>query len=296
MSTLRALARAFARMLPRGVPEFIYERVLRGPLRTLFNWAILRIIPEQVRIPEGWIVLNRADPVVSGLLTFGMYEPHESALFRQAISPTDIVVDIGANVGYFALIAARRAARVIAFEPEPENRACLKVTVAANALANVDIVGMAVAKERGNMTLHLYDANKGKHSLVKDSRDAKGFNRSIEVPVVDLDSFCAEHHIVPTVIKMDIEGAEGFALQGMQHTLTQCRALFFELTPNAICKSGYDPVDILRNLRDIGFVVYEIDEHEKRIMRMRDPVTLVARIAPAHAANLYCVRENTTNL
>lgn len=281
-----------ARLLPAGAPEYIYEHVLRGPLRTLFNRAVLALVPECATTMEGEVVLNREDPIVSGLLMFGMYEPYESEIFRRVIRSGDLVADIGANVGYFTLIAAKRGAAVYAFEPEPHNRACLERTIALNTLSHVRIESVAIADRAGAMTLHLYDTNKGKHSLIKDAQDAKGFNSSVDVSVRTLDSY----DITPDIIKMDIEGAEALAFAGMQQSLTQCRALFFELTPDAIRKSGHDPVALLRNIREQGFTVYEINERKKRLIPIHDPETFVGEIRAAHAANLYATRENTTNL
>ena len=74
------------------------------------------------------------------VLSSGTYEPEETRLFRSKCRPGDTVIDVGANVGWYTVIASKlvgKKGRVIAFEPEPVNFAILKKNVLANGCENV---------------------------------------------------------------------------------------------------------------------------------------------------------------
>src|SRR3989344_7406435 len=103
-----SFAKFFASFLPESAPEFIYTVILKPRLlKALTNKILLFIIPKQVVIPEGIVVLNPKDPVVSGALALGVYEKFETALMRRLLTAGMTVLDIWANVGYFTAIFAR---------------------------------------------------------------------------------------------------------------------------------------------------------------------------------------------
>ena len=132
------------------------------------------------------------------------------------------VVDIGANVGIFTGIAARAVGpggRVISFEPEPGNADCLTEMVQANGFTNVTIERKAVADQPGTLRLYLAAQNMGDHRISAAEEDRP----SIEIPTARVDDVLAG--VVPQVIKMDIQGAEGLACRGMRETLARLEDL-----------------------------------------------------------------------
>jgi FkbM family methyltransferase len=283
-------------LLPAGTPERIYAALFRGSLGKLVNPVIQALLPKEVRLPEGVVALNPGDPAVSGAVAFNAFEPYETELFREALKPGMTVIDIGANIGYYTVIAASRvgaSGKVIAFEPAPENYAFLKETIAANSFSQVAAYPLAVADKEGELQLNLYDSNKGKHSLVKDASTAKGFNSSVTVKTVALDNFLRKEHIDRVdVVKMDIEGAESIALQGMNESLSNAKMLFLEFTPSAIQKAGHDPDEVLRLLREKSFDIYAIDERAKSKRRITDFDALVRAIPETECANLFCEKPD----
>ncbi len=92
---------------------------------------------------------------VLGLSINGVYEPLETKLVRKEVKKSDVVLDIGANIGYYTLILAKlvgKKGRVFAFEPDPTNFALLKKNISINGYKNVILVPKAVAGKtrRGN--------------------------------------------------------------------------------------------------------------------------------------------------
>ncbi len=279
-------------LLPTGSPERMYALLFRGALGKLVNPIIQALLPHEVELPEGTVVLNSNDPAVSGAIAFGAFEPYESEIFRQSVKEGMIVVDIGANIGYYTVIAAKltgESGSVIAFEPAPENYSVLQQTIKANNFKNVSAHQLAVADRRGELSLNLYESNKGKHSLVKDSSTAKGFSSSVRVQTVSLDEFLREHNIDHVdLIKMDIEGAESIALLGMMETLEKAKFLFLEFTPSAIRKAGHDPEKILLQILGFGFEIFAISERSRSLDPVVDNAPFIRSIPDTECANLYC--------
>ncbi len=256
----RALGRGL-RVLPGDAPAAIYTTLLRpAPLRAVTNRILRRLIPAEIARPEGRLRLNPDDPVVSGALALGVYERQVTERFRAEVRPGMTVVDVGANLGLYAVIALGRSApdgRVIAFEPDPANHALLL----RNLLPFGDRATarrQAVAAAPGTLTLHRHPDNKGKHSVLA----APDLDAGISVEAVTLDAALADlGRPRVDVIKLDVEGAEPLALIGMTETLARHRpVLFFECAPKRWARAGFDPVAELGGLKAHGYALTLVDE------------------------------------
>jgi FkbM family methyltransferase len=143
----------------------------------------------------------------------GTYEPEQTRHFRELLRPGATVVDVGAHVGYYTLLAAELVGprgRVFAFEPNPRNCAFLRSHVAANGLANVTVEESAVS-DRSGMARFDFGTGTGTGRLAHSG--------TLEVGTVALDEYCAAHRIVPDAIKIDVEGAELDVLRGAEATI-----------------------------------------------------------------------------
>src|ERR1700689_999285 len=107
------------------VAEFVYTVMLRPkPLKAMANAVIRWCIPSRLKRHGAVILLNQQDAVVSGAITFGVYERAETAFFCAVCRPGMTFLDIGANIGYYAALASGRLGphgRMIRLEPDPEN-------------------------------------------------------------------------------------------------------------------------------------------------------------------------------
>ncbi len=148
---------------------------------------------------------------------FGLYELDTARLFRRLLRPGDHFVDGGANIGYFTMLAARcvgATGRIDAFEPQPANRSRLQANLSRNGLAEkVCIHPMALWGQPGTGHIHMFEGvsalNHGSASLFTDGRDAQ----AAEVPMARMDEILAGTQ--PRLVKLDIEGAEPEAIEGM---------------------------------------------------------------------------------
>jgi len=191
------------------------------------------------------------------------YEPGLSRALRQRLAPGDVLLDIGANIGYFSVLAGLTVApagRVIAFEPHPAAREVLQQAVAANRLGEiVEIVPAAVADRDGRVSLFLSQDSVLSTTDPSRSpmRDAFTFPDSIEVPRITVDGWLAGRpELAPRirVIKIDVEGTEADVLRGMRDTLRNC--------PRAaiLCETSAGG-DADRFLREEGYEVAALDSY-----------------------------------
>jgi FkbM family methyltransferase len=151
-------------------------------------------------------------------LLLGTYESEQSERLRQCVQPGSVVYDVGANAGYYALLASRLVGargRVVAFEPEPRNAAFLREHVARNRAANVDVVESAVGNVPGAHGFARRGTGRGR-------LDERG---ELRVRVLRLDDFVADGARAPDVIKIDVEGGELDVLRGAARLLASSRPL-----------------------------------------------------------------------
>ena len=131
------------------------------------------------------------------------------------IRPDDTVVDVGANIGAFAVYAAQRTrGRVLAVEPHPGNADALRRNLRANGAERAEVAECAVADAPGTLPLFLGTSGTT-HQLFAVGKDA-GAGESVDVRVVTFSELLAEHGF-PRVdfLKLDCEGAEGLILPGL---------------------------------------------------------------------------------
>lgn len=159
-------------------------------------------------------------------MLFGTYEKVFSDAFSQRLPDGDVIYDIGANVGYFSLLAAqkcRQGGTVHAFEPVPELVADLEAMMDVNKLDG-QVTAHTVALSDTNGSVRFYtpaSAETGVIATVADDRKLSD-ESCMEVATVTMDSFVFEQgHQPPDVVKLDVEGAEACVLKGAQRVLSE---------------------------------------------------------------------------
>jgi FkbM family methyltransferase len=203
------------------------------------------------------------------LLFDGVYEAYETKLFGEALQVGDVVLDVGAHIGYYTLLAAREVGRgghVYSFEPDSATRAVLVRNIHANHYSNVTVVGSAVGAESGTTLLFSDPTYSSCSSINRDNLLAQG--TASEVGVISLDEFwkssLGQRDVA--LLKIDIQGAEGLLLKGASQLLSHTvRIIFLELWPFGLENLGTDPVELVRGFESYGFRVRWINETEKRL-------------------------------
>jgi len=201
-------------------------RVLRSPLRLLPRGSSVPILMGPLR-GKRWIIGSQRHAC-----WLGIYEPALQRLINQRVQSGRVFYDIGANAGFYTLLAAMRVGtgKVFAFEPMPENVDSLKRHIQLNALDNVSIVQAAVSDENGSANFRL-------GSTRCDGRLSN--NGNFKVRVLTLDALLSEKQIPPpSYIKMDIEGEEFRALLGGKECFARYRPELFLSTHGEILRQS----------------------------------------------------------
>lgn len=203
-----------------------------------------------------------------------IWEPSETAAFLAHVREGMCVFDIGANMGYYTLLAARAvglSGRVYAFEPEPHNFELLTRSIAENGFTNVQPVRAAVSNRAGAALLHLDIANFGAHSFQADSVPTPS-GRSMEVETVRLDDFAerTQSFEAGVVVKIDVQGAEALVVEGGSRFFALPRIIvFMEFWPEALARAGTDAARLLAALEGFGFRFEDVEapEADRRPLR-----------------------------
>jgi FkbM family methyltransferase len=225
--------------LPRATSRFRHHRVVRSAA-----WRLGESLGPRVlfgRTPSGSpIALLMADYQHRHLYFFaGEYEPEVSALVSALVRPGDTVFDVGANAGYFSLLARDLGARAFAFEPNPVALRLLRRSVAADG-RGVTVIASACSDRDGTATLYPHSIdNTGMSSVTKPGA------RKIRVATVALDGFAESRGLAPALLKIDVEGHELAVIAGAEGILRNARPVAVIETAchetfDVMSKLGYD--------------------------------------------------------
>lgn len=174
------------------------------------------------------------------------------------LQPDELVFDIGASVGWHALLLSRIAPRGVtihAFEPDPWIRGLLQENASRNRAESLLIIGAAVGEHTGRARLYQYGARR------------RGPAGSVEVDMVSLDDYCERNELgrLPVgFIKLGIEGSELSALRGARATLARCRSLLTEFSPAFLEQADVHPASLLDMLVELGFMPFLLESDGPR--------------------------------
>jgi FkbM family methyltransferase len=181
--------------------------------------------------------------------------------FLFLLKEDDVVWDIGASVGLYTIYSSELVKEVISFEPDPEIYSRLQANIALNNLKNVSTNQIGIGDKDTSMELSSNGVKGNSPTLIKDLNRHTG---SISVAVRSVDSLIKSGSPSPTVIKMDIEGAEGIAIKGALDLLKgeqKPRLIFVELHPQFLSKS--EPDEITQILKESGYKILNTLNRDK---------------------------------
>jgi FkbM family methyltransferase len=181
-------------------------------------------------------------------------------------APEGIFIDVGANLGWHTVHAARHPCVkvVVAFAPDPFNAWLLDRNLIENGVENVIVSNAAVGAQSGNIRLHRYkSSNYGRHSLLTDY----GYGSRM-VPIVDLDG--ALHRLgladrVVNVLKIDVEGYEPAVIAGASKTLARTAAVILEYSPDLSSAGGLSGQGMIDRLLGAGFEPFGLDSEGRTV-------------------------------
>ena len=203
-----------------------------GPLAMLTALAVRRLERGVLRIPQGHaggIVLDMRHLPLShahfGSLAYGNLESAVQEAMVRHLGQGGVFYDIGANLGFFALLGAHLVGaegRVYAFEAAPDNAEAIAANARLNSCANVEVIAKAVASRAGRGRLQVVDDQSW--SKLEDYGEHPYTESVIEIELVAIDELLEAGRLrPPTLVKIDVEGAELAVLEGMRATIERHR-------------------------------------------------------------------------
>lgn len=230
----------------------------RGRLRlaqAVNRWVMPRGGRLVSRLPDGLLMdLDLTDDLELWFHYLGDYEALERAFILSALPPDGIFLDVGANVGWHTLRAARHltSGKVYAFEPMAASLARLRRNLELNGLLNVEVFPFALSDVEGVAAFNREPGQTGTVSMAPRPQGlAAGWLRCKRLD--DLPQGMSPHRI--DVVKLDVEGAELRSLRGMFRTLSRCGwpPIVCEINPTLLRLMGNSAAELVGELSNMGY-------------------------------------------
>jgi FkbM family methyltransferase len=193
----------------------------------------------------------------------GVMEPGLTKYFCTLVKPGTVVVDVGANVGIYTLLAAKLlegTGKIYSFEPTPRIYEILRDNVQVNSFLELGIVQLhqvAVTDRSGKARLSIFNNDSGHNTLFRDGKA----DDEIDVATTSLDEILATQERVD-IVKIDAEGAEPLIVRGMQQVIKRNPKIriLLEFAPVHLKRAGSSPLEVLDEFASFGFDIRRIDD------------------------------------
>jgi FkbM family methyltransferase len=264
------IIRILLHLIPGKVIERLYDSKFRYVLLPLYDYLSRN---ESLKIHKIFgDILIEIDLSKRGerAIPFNAFEPEITQNFLDITKEGGIIFDVGAWIGYYTLLAARNAEKVIAIEADETNCQRIKRNITLNRLSNITVLNVAIGDKSSQGILV-----KGLDSSMY--KVASGFGRTIKIK--SLDDIINEMNIHEiNLLIMDIEGYEYFGLKGLQNSLSSkiIKNIICEIHPRMLKENGVPENDILEILSKYGYKVIQLQE------------TTTSRLEPTYHIHAKC--------
>jgi len=278
----------FLRFIPSGALTFIKRHTparLRFAVRQRFG-ADYRRIPDTIATsPDGRRFHIGPDPVYWAIHHGLDYEPEATGILRKILRADDVVLDVGANIGWYATLCATLVGgrgHVYAFEPVPATRARLEENIALNRMQDrITVVSKAVGGTMTEGTMHVLAAGPAWASLSPLGASLTPLkatqHTTVPVEITTLDEFVRSTRVGrATFLKCDVEGAELDVLSGARSLLSAADApiVLIELNQPAARAFGHSKADLIRFLQQVGYELFFDPLSDGKLRTLRDAADL----------------------
>jgi FkbM family methyltransferase len=259
------MASSVKRILRKALRSYLtYTPIKKGryPLMMAVHKFISEPVTEQVLTRDRGIMVLELDDWIQYTMYYNMFESKYLKTIKSLLANTNIVFDIGGNVGQHALLFANYAKQVYTFEPFPRLIERLKLEIGLNHLENkVTLIPFAASDKEGVIPFQFPDerSNLGIATTILGREENVN---TIEVRSIRIDDYLST--IDPSrldFVKLDIEGAELYALRGISGLLDRgARPIFImEINDLMMGHAGYTASDIVNFLGHYGYKPYEVN-------------------------------------
>lgn len=222
------------------------------------------------------------------------YVEEQTNFFKENIKEGDIVLDLGANIGYFTCLFAQlvgKTGKVFAFEPDPKNFDILKKNIEINDYQNVVLEQKAVSNTKGKIKMYL--SNSPKDHRIYDTEDGR---EAIEIECITLDEYFKNFDCDIDFIKSNIQGADYAAFEGMKSIYEKSKSKIvaaIEFNPGMIKQFGGNAEEFLDKLLSDNFRLYDLRWHEKIIPITKEKMLKLYNEENEKGGFLLCIPSNS---
>jgi FkbM family methyltransferase len=208
--------------------------------------------------------LNNTGHIDQEIIRRGIFEPKSTEIAQTLVKEGDVVLDIGANIGYYTVLFSKlvgKNGKVFAFEPTTHFLDILQRNLDANGVSNVEIVKCGLSNKKHTMEIGIGPSSATLHP-------APGFDRVDKREIIDLttlDIFTGNRNL-PKIdfIKIDVDGHEPFFFQGAWDSLDKYEpVVLLELSHLHYLKAGFTAWDFYDLLKERGYFIFHEDNLEE---------------------------------
>jgi FkbM family methyltransferase len=236
----------------------------------------------------GNIIMNLKpeEHIQQQLFWYGEYEKPLGIVLKRLLHPDSTFLDIGANIGYFSLLAARSApdGYIVSFEPVSYLFEAFENNVRLNSITNIKSIKAAVSEKEETRLIYLSDMDNTGMSSFQKPENYSGKNEMVKV--VSIDSWFSNSGLTKVdLIKIDVEGNELAVLKGMKETVTVFQPhILLELNPETLSYFSLTPADILSYITEWPYKLFLITTSGKLKLLDTGDVKETINLALIHTA------------
>jgi len=234
---------------------------------------------------------------LSTLSISGVFGPRDTQTVKDNVFSGNIVVDLGANIGYFTCLLAKivgEGGKVFAFEPDPRNLKLLRRNIQENDYKNVIIADKAVSDVNGSCTLYSSQKKFGANRIFESKKKETHDFIPIKSETICLDDYFEKQNLLKKIdfIKIDVEGSEFRAFNGMKKILELNNNLkiFTEIAPSLLEDAGSSGKQVLDFLQEHKFINFFISDNRKNTLSKITKNELLIQLEQLHIINILCTK------
>jgi len=250
------------------------------------DYVVRKVIDSDLTYEVQGFKLKKGRTTRLAILT-GEVDPSITKIIKNIVKPGMSVFDLGANFGWFTLVLSKlvgESGHVYYFEADTTLVKTINENVKRNNLTNVSVFPWAISNKSETAMFYLNDSYDTRSQL--DSIKIKG--KSIEVNTISVDEFCQKQNVKPDFIKMDIEGSEPKAFEGMENIVTENSDLIIitEFNQGAIKDVASSVEDFIKIIKKLNLSIKLIDENNPGKLIPID----FKKLFETKVCNLFCHR------
>lgn len=219
----------------------------------------------------------------------GVFEPESTAVVNKLVKIGDVVLDVGANIGYYTVIMSKLVGpqgKVLCFEPTDHFGKVLKKNLEYNNILNVELIALGLSNKEQRMDIQIGASSASLHSLEKNDN-----SHSESIKLVTLDGFIEKHPLDRIdFVKIDIDGHEPLFLEGAWKTLEKFTPIILlEVSHHHYLKAGYTAWDFYNSLKHKHYNIY----HEAGLKELNTEQEFLSKCGNFnHSANIVITKRN----